>query len=106
MLLEVWRDGDGLAGQQGREPFGGPGAFARIVDPGQWLQSDRPIFSTCKCAPEIMPVTAHGEGGGADRPAEVEGEDLRTWIAPELQRHQRQQHALAGAGGAYDQRVT
>ena len=106
MLLEVWRDGDGLAGQQGRDPFGGPGAFARIVDPSQRLQSDRCIVFTCKCAPEIMPVAAHGEGGCADRPAKVEGEDLRIWIAPELQRHQRQQHALAGTGGAYDQRGT
>jgi hypothetical protein len=24
-----------------------------------------------------VPVAAHGERGGADRPAEVEGEDLR-----------------------------
>ena len=49
-------------------------------------------------AAEIVPVAAHGERGGADRAAEIERENLRAGIAAELQRHQRQQHALAGAG--------
>ena len=56
-------------------------------------------------AAEIVPVAAHGERRGADRAAEVEGEDLRAGIAAELQRHQRQQHALAGAGRADHQRM-
>ena len=56
-------------------------------------------------AAEIVPVAAHRERRGADRAAEIEGEDLRAGVAAELQRHQRQQHALAGAGRADDQRV-
>jgi hypothetical protein len=43
--------------------------------------------------------------GGADRAAEIEGEDLRARIAAELQRHERQQHGLAGAGRPDDQRM-
>ena len=56
-------------------------------------------------AAEVVPVAAHRERGSTDRAAEIEGEDLGAGIAPELQRHQRQQHALAGAGRADDQGV-
>ena len=52
-----------------------------------------------------MPVAAHGNRGGADRAAEVEGEHLRARIAAELQRHQREQHRLARAGRADHQRM-
>ena len=105
MLLEIRRDGDGLAGEQGREPLRGPGAFAGIIDASQRLQSDGLARLARERAAEVMPVAAHGKGGRPDRPAKVEGEDLRVRIAPELQRHQRQQHALAGAGRAHDQRM-
>ena len=37
---------------------------------------------------------------GADRAAEVEGEDPRARVAPELERHQGEEHALAGTGRA------
>lgn len=47
----------------------------------------------------------HGQGGGADRAAEVEGEYLGAGVAAELHRHQRQQHRLAGPGRADDQGV-
>ena len=56
-------------------------------------------------AAEIVPVAAHGERGRPDRAAEIEGEDLGARIAAELQRHQRQQHGLAGAGRTDHQRV-
>ena len=52
-----------------------------------------------------MPVAAHRERCGADRAAEVESKNLIVRIAPELQRHQRQQYRLAGAGRADDQGV-
>ncbi len=52
-----------------------------------------------------MPIPAHGESGRADRASEIEGEHLCAGIAPELQRHQRQEHALAGARRANHQRV-
>ena len=63
------------------------------------------LASSGERAAEIVPVAAHRERGRPDRAAEIEGEDLRARIAPELQRHQRQQHALAGAGRADDQGV-
>ena len=56
-------------------------------------------------APSSWCVAAHGEHRGARRPALVEDEDLRAGIAAELQREQRQQHRLAGAGRADDQHV-
>src|SRR5581483_11941969 len=49
---------------------------------------------------------AHRERRGADRTAEIESENLRARVAPELQRHERQQYALAGSGRSDDQRVT
>ena len=43
----------------------------------QRLQGDRLADVVGERAAEIVPVAAHGERGGADRAAEVEGEDLR-----------------------------
>ena len=105
MLLQFRGDGDGLAGEQRRDPFGGPGALAGIVDAGKRLQGDRLGEVIGEGAAEIVPVAAHRERRGPDAAAEVEGEDLRAGITAELQRHQRQQHALARAGRADDQRV-
>ena len=105
MLLQFGGDGDGLAGEQRRDPFRRPGALAGIVDARQRLQGDGCAGVVGQRAAEIVPVAAHGERGRADRAAEIEGEDLGAGIAAELQRHQREQHALAGAGRADDQRV-
>jgi hypothetical protein len=52
-----------------------------------------------------VPIAAHRQRGGTDRAAKIEGEDLCAGIALELQRHQREQDALAGAGRTDDQRV-
>ena len=41
MLLQFGGDGDGLAGEQRRDPFGRPGALAGIVDARERLQGDR-----------------------------------------------------------------
>ena len=56
-------------------------------------------------AAEVMPVTAHGKRRGADRAAEIEGEDLRVGIAAELHGHQREKDGLARAGRTDDQRM-
>ena len=105
MLLQLRGDGHALTAEQRRHPFGRPGAFAGVVDPREGLQGDGLGDVVGQRAAEIVPVAAHGERGGADRAAEIEGEDLRARVAAKLQRHQRQQHGLAGAGRPHDQRV-
>ena len=105
MLLQFGGNGDGLPGEQRRNPFGGPGALARVIDARQRLQGDGSARVIGQRAAEIVPVAAHGERRRADRSAEVKGEDLGARIAPELQGHQRQQHALAGASRSDDQGV-
>ena len=122
MLLHLGRHRDALAGEDVDDPVGGPRALRRVMDAGERLQR-RPCSSSDAApamrgnglfivvgsargvAAEIVPVAAHRERGRADAAAEVEGKDLRTRIAPELECHQRQQHGLAGAGRADDQRV-
>src|SRR6516162_7819527 len=52
-----------------------------------------------------MPVATHRQRCGANRAAEVESKNLIARIAPELQRHQRQQDRLARAGRADDKGV-
>ena len=105
MLLQFRGDRDRLTGQQGRDPIRRPGAVAGIVDPRQRLEGDGFGDVVGQRAAEVVPVAAHRQCGGADRAAEIEGEDLGAGIAAELERHQRQQHALAGAGRAHDQRM-
>src|SRR5271156_872964 len=105
MLLQFRGDGDGLAGEQRGEPFGGPGALSGIVDAGKRLKGDRLGDVISERATEIVPIATHGEGRGPDAAAEVEGEDLRTRVTAKLQRHQCQQYALARTGRADDQRV-
>src|SRR3546814_12706632 len=63
------------------------------------------VYRTDTLFPYTTLFRSHGERGCADRSAKVEGEDLGLWIAPELQRHERQQHRFAGAGRSDDQRV-
>ena len=106
MLLQFGGDGYRLAGENGGKPFRGPGAFAWIVDARQRLQADG-LGRVCgERAAQIMPIAIHGECGRADRPPEIEREDLGAGVAAKLQRHQGQQHALAGAGRSDDQGVS
>ena len=105
MILGLRRDADLLARQDRGDPFRRPAAFGGIVDSRQRLQGDRLGRVFRERAAEIVPVAAHGERRGADRAAEVEGEDLGAGVAAELQRHQRQQHRFAGAGRADDERM-
>ena len=76
MLLDLRRDVDRFARQDVCDPFRGPAALGGIVDQASgWsaTEFDRVVGQR---AAEIMPVAAHGERGGADRAAEVEGKDL------------------------------
>ena len=98
MLLELGRDGDRLPGEHGRDPFRGPGALASVLDACQRLKSDGCVQVVRERPARVVPIAAHRECGSADRSAEIEGENLPAGIAPGLQRHQRQQDALAGAG--------
>ena len=79
-------------------PFGGPGPFGGIIDSRERLQRDGGERLLRQRAAEVVPIAAHGERRGPDRPPEIEGEDLGLGITSELQRHHRQQHALASAG--------
>ncbi len=76
------------------------------MNAGQRLQRDGVLVRVGQFSAEVMPVAAHGERSGADRAAEVEGEDLAARVPPELKRHQRQQHGFSGAGRADDEGVT
>jgi hypothetical protein len=99
--LVAGSDGHAFAVRIACQPFGRPGAFGGVVDPRQRLQgtdASAVAFGKARAAAEILPVTAHGERGRADRATEIEGEDLGA-VAAELQRHQRQQHRLARAVG-------
>ena len=48
--------------------------------------------------PGIVTVRVRSLFVRPDRTTEIERKNLRVWVAPELQRHQRQQHRFAGAG--------
>ncbi len=105
MLLGLRIDRDAFAGQDRRQPFGRPGALGRIVDPCQRLELHAVAGLVGEHPAQVLPVATHADRGGADAAAKVEGEHLRPLIAPELHRHQREQHRLAGAGRPDDQRV-
>ena len=106
MILCLRRDADLLARENGGDPFRGPAALGRIVDQRQGLQCHGLGRIAGQSAAEIVPVPAHRERGGTDRTAEVEGKNLGTGVSAELQRHQCQQHRLAGAGRSDHERVT
>jgi hypothetical protein len=105
VLLDLRRNRHAFAGEDGRHPLRRPRPLGRIVDRCQRLQRNRPSGITRQSAAKIVPVAAHRERRRPDRTAEVESEDPGIGVAPELQGHQRQQHALAGAGRTDHQRV-
>src|SRR5690606_23353895 len=80
-------------------------AFARIVDPFERLQGQPALAAQHRLA-KAVEVAAHGQSRRAGRAAEVEGEGLGCRIAPELEGHQRQQHALPRPGRPDHQGVT
>lgn len=98
-VLDLGGDADTFVDQQCADPLGGPAAGGGIVDGAQGLEGERAV-----CA-QHMVGSAHGQHGGAGGVSLVEDEHLGTDIASELQRHQRQQHGLAGPGGSDDQHV-
>jgi hypothetical protein len=62
------------------------------------LQGDGAFVPIGQGTAEIMPVAPHGKCGRPDRTAEIERKDLGIRVAPELQRHQCQQHRLSSTG--------
>ena len=98
MLLGFGTDGHAFAREHRGDPLRRPGPFGSLIDSREWLQRDGRERFFGKRAAEVVPVATHGKGRGPDRAAEIEGEHLGPGIAAELQRHQRQQHALASAG--------
>src|SRR5262249_57217604 len=94
-----------VAGEDRVYTFRRRSAFGGIVDCRERLQRNRFEGVLGERAAEVVPVATHGECGYPDRAAEIEGKDLRLRIASKLQRHERQQHALAGAGRSDHERV-
>src|SRR5204863_440880 len=76
MLLDLGGNRHALAPQDRDQPVGGPGPLGDIVDPGERLKGHAVFSAFGKPTAKIVPVAAHGERGGADRSAKVEGEDL------------------------------
>src|SRR5262245_25997072 len=105
MILRLGGDIDLFTRKHGREPVRGPPPFRHLVDKGPPLKGDRLGNVLGQGATKIMPVALHCECCGTDGSAEVEGEDLRAWVATELQCHQRQQHRLSRARWAHNKRM-
>src|SRR5690606_14144139 len=89
----------------GGDPVRRPCAFIGVVDAGKRLERNGRLVPFREATAQIVPIPAHGERGGADRTAKVEGEDLAGLVAAELQRHKGEQHALARTCGADDKGV-
>ncbi len=65
-----------LAHQDRDDPVSRPGALVCVMNPGERLQRNGRVHAFGEVPPEIVPVATHGECRGADRAAEIEGEDL------------------------------
>ena len=89
MLLGFGANGHAFAGKDRGQPFGGPGPFGSIIECRERLQRDGRERLMDQRAAQVMPIAAHGERRGPDRPTEIEGKDLGLGITSELQRHHR-----------------
>ena len=105
MVLHLGREDDLLPGQESCNPVSGPAPLRDIVDAGQRLEGNGLPLLFAERASEVVPIPTHRERRGADGTAEVEGEYLRLVVAPELQRHEGQQHGLARARRADNERM-
>ena len=105
MFLGRGIDGHTLGSKDRMEPFGSPVPLGRLIDPRERLQHDGASPVAGEAGAQVLPVTAAGQRCCPDRAAEIESEDLRAIIAPELQGHQREQHGFAGPGRTDDQRM-
>src|SRR5690606_22242299 len=98
-------DGDAFAHEDGRNPVRRPCAFVAVMDASERLERNGRLVPFREATAQIVPVAAHGERRSPDTAAEVEGEHLRSRIAPELQGHEGEQHGFARAGRADDKGV-
>src|SRR5258708_2990989 len=106
MLLGLRCDNHVFAGEDCGDPFGTPRSLPRIVDLSKRLERHRLKRALGECTTKIVPVAAHRERRSTDRAAEVEGENLRSWITTKLECHERQQYALASTRRTDHQRVS
>jgi len=86
MLLGLGVDSHFLAGEDRGQPFGRPAPSGRIVDPRERLEEHRRRSAILEAVPEILPIAAHVDRGGADAAAEVEREHLGVLVAAESPR--------------------
>ncbi len=97
---------DALSRHQGGDPVDSPYALGGVVDTGQGLQGHGGSLGVEQHPAQIVEEAAHTEDRGADRAAEIKGDDARAGVASKLQGQHRQEHALARAGRAHHQGVT
>src|SRR5262245_39300977 len=97
MVFYIWRDFDLLAAEDRANPLSCPGSLRRVIHPGERLKLHELRRFAREHPADVMPIATHSDGGSAYRATKVECEDLRSGIAPELERDQRQQYGFAGA---------
>ena len=106
MLLHLWRTVDPLARQDRRRSTPRPRHARRRHQCARAAEARRMADAPSeRSPPRSCQSPPMASAGGADRAAEIEGKNLSVRIAAELQRHQRQQHGLAGAGRSDHQRM-
>src|SRR6266403_5954928 len=96
MILCFRCDFDSLAAKNRSDPLCCPTTLRWVINRRKRLKFNEFRGFAREHAADVMPIAAHGDSGGAYRTAKIKGEDLGVWIASELERHQRQQHRLAG----------
>src|SRR5882762_2606367 len=97
MILCFRRDFDPLAAKKRSNPLCCPTTLRWVINRRKRLKFNEFRGITREHAADVMPIAAHGDGGGAYGTAKIEREDLGVWIAAELKRHQCEQHRFAGA---------
>src|SRR5215468_6704410 len=97
MVFDIWRHFDLLTAEDRANPLSRPGSLRRVIHTGERLKLNELRRFAGEHPADIMPIATHSDGGGADRATKIECEDLRSGIAPELERDQRQQYGFAGA---------
>src|SRR5882724_909867 len=96
MILYFRRDFDPLTAEDRGDPLCCPATLRWIINRGKRLKLNEFRGFAREHTADVMPIATHGDGGCAYRTSKIERKDLGIRIASELERHQRQQHRLAG----------
>src|ERR1700754_2185879 len=97
MVFYVWRHFDLLTAKDRANPLSSPGSLRQVIYRGERLKLHELRRFAREHPANVMPIATHGDGGSAYRATKIECEYLRSRIAPELKRDQRQQYGFAGA---------